>query len=104
MGVEFAGVEGFGEVVVEAVGIGLVGAGEGVGDDDTGLGIDGPVDEEAEAEIAELFEASGLVEGTGGRAGWAEARLVRRPIPMISRVSMLFKVTGGSLSGAARGA
>ena len=63
VGFEFAGVEGFRKILEESAGVGGVGTGERVGDHDAGLGIDGPVDEEAEALVAEPFEAVGLVEG-----------------------------------------
>ena len=65
VGVEFVGVEGFGEVVEEAVGVIVGCADEGVADDRAELGIEAPVDEEAEALIAEPFDAVGMVVGLG---------------------------------------
>ena len=69
VGVEVGGVEGLGEILVEAVDVLVACAGEGVADDDAELGIDAPVDEKAEALVAEPLEAVGLVRILNRRLG-----------------------------------
>ena len=56
-GVEPAGVERFGQIFEEVLGVIIRGAHERVTDDGTKLAVDAPVNEEAEALIAEPFDA-----------------------------------------------
>jgi hypothetical protein len=60
--VKLAGIEGPGQVVEEAVGVCLVRADQRMRDDNSGLRIDRPVNEHAEAKVAEPFQAVGLVQ------------------------------------------
>lgn len=73
-GLEFARVEGARQVVDEAFEVVAGSADHGVGDGGADLRIEAPVDEEAEAEVAEPFEPLELVllAGEGEREGGAE--------------------------------
>src|SRR3954447_23199447 len=72
LGIELAGVERLREVGEESAGVVVGGAGEGVADDRAELAVDGPVNEEAEALVAEPFETVGLVLSGEGRGGEEE--------------------------------
>src|SRR5262249_35028739 len=60
--VEFAWVEGFRQLVEEAIDVSFIGTHQRVRNHHSKLRIDRPVDEQAEAEIAEPFQALRLVQ------------------------------------------
>jgi hypothetical protein len=74
LGVELPGVEGPGQFLGIALQVVGRGADEGVADDVADLAIDAPVDEEAEACVAESLQAVGAVPGSGRLGPRGEGR------------------------------